>query len=157
MANYLTQEYGLSCSGSQCQSKYYRIIETQRLFTHLRGDSAQPETGIGWDIEHKCFLAEADQWAYLYQVQMYLHNICSPSMLTIVSIAPTQHYQIIRLLFSCCLYAIIFSHKLGREQHMFYVFLQSFMSLHLPNQVYLQVPSCACIKLPVVCGLIFLS
>ena len=77
LANYLTQECGLSCTGSQCQSKYYRMVKKWKLFTHLRGDSAKPKIGIRWDVEHKCFLAGTDQWAYLYQVLMFLHYICS--------------------------------------------------------------------------------
>ena len=68
LANYLSQECGVNCTASQCQSKYYRMVDKWRLFTHLRGDSAKSETGIGWDAEHRCFVAHKEQWAYLSKV-----------------------------------------------------------------------------------------
>ena len=68
MAAYLTQELGVICTGTQSQSKFYRVVDKWRLFTHLRGDSAKAETGIGWDEEHRCFVAGKEQWGYLYKV-----------------------------------------------------------------------------------------
>ncbi|XP_071918566.1 uncharacterized protein [Coffea arabica] len=68
MAAYLTQELGVICTGTQSQSKFYRVVDKWRLFTHLRGDSAKAETGIGWDEEHRCFVAGKEQWGYLYKL-----------------------------------------------------------------------------------------
>ena len=68
LAAHLNSSWGKQYMWTVYHSKYTRLKRIWRAFAKLKGLRLSAETGIGWDENRRCFMADESQWRNLQMV-----------------------------------------------------------------------------------------
>ncbi|KAL3504094.1 hypothetical protein ACH5RR_033935 [Cinchona calisaya] len=79
LAQFLNETYGMVVTADILSSKYYRLFEKWKVYNELRGICKQATTGVSYNKNNKCFMADDEQWLGFCQGQTTTGNLAHSS------------------------------------------------------------------------------